>query len=1025
MESGMDPSSPQYDDPVSDGGISVDEDEDVKQELHTSPHSPLGGPIGATGQNGIKIKGHQQKRRRVTRACDECRRKKIKCDGTQPCTHCTVYSYDCTYDQPSNRRRNPAPQYVENLEHRVHRAETLLHILIPNLDLNDPGIDAAVQQGWIPGAPGRGNPTAATKPEPAARGQRPDALEKTQNKSDTNLESMVRAVAQLDMDERGHWDYHGHSSGLSFVRRMREQLGDLMGPDTKATPFVMTRPMSQVLESPKSNGTSPSGDMSPAGATDLPPQEYAREVCRAAVDDASVLLRVVHQPTFWKSFDDLYSKGPEHYTNEDNKFLPLFHTVMALGHLFCKDEKTNQDQHYENGIQQGFAHFKCARQMMDIADCRDLTSIQAVMFMILFLQSSAKLSQCYAYVGVALRSALRMGLHRTYAGNWNPVEAETRKRVFWIVRKMDIYVGAMLGLPQTLSDEDIDQDFPLEVDDEYITEEGILPMPEGTVSLMTAFNAHTRLVQLISKIVRKVYPIKTSQSLPDKSYSVPFSVIREIEGELEQWKTALPAILSPCPAPPRYTRIQQLLRLSYAHAQVMLYKPFLHYVAMHKRASPVDQRAYACAASYVNVSRNIIHIVTQMKQKGLLNGAFWFIMYTSFFAILSLVYFAAENPDNATTQAVMKDALEGRRVLASLARRSMAADRCTATLNGVFQRLPDWMQEGQQNPNLSKKRHLEQSPAPLKQRAEPRASHSHQDVSVVGSSGGPPVGHSQAKRASTFPKHSGSKVHAISKSTSSANLEAPWPQGSGAPSLGPKTSATDGGGFDANAFGQWDDSPGMSASSGSSMSNSMQQYTMPQTFANPALPDLSAMMFPTADEPLGYPNQPLTTFENNQLFAAKSNNNNVFAFGNGNGTGMDMDTSGATTNPMIPRPVSGGREDNIEAQYFALPPYIEQRQQQQQQQQRAHAMAGGGFAGLPFTNGGQVMGNARMAAHQQQQQQMASQLNGGVEGQEGNGNEWMQDGMLGGYGGNININIQDLFGGAEWNPMVMGHGFGN
>ena len=55
-----------------------------------------------------------QKRRRVTRACDECRKKvganalvpsstivktdsvapqKIRCDGKQPCTHCTVYSY--------------------------------------------------------------------------------------------------------------------------------------------------------------------------------------------------------------------------------------------------------------------------------------------------------------------------------------------------------------------------------------------------------------------------------------------------------------------------------------------------------------------------------------------------------------------------------------------------------------------------------------------------------------------------------------------------------------------------------------------------------------------------------------------------------------------------------------------------------------------------------------------------------------------------------------------------------------------
>ena len=43
------------------------------------------------------VDGHQQaplqKRRRVGRACDECRRKKIKCDGKQPCTHCTVYSY--------------------------------------------------------------------------------------------------------------------------------------------------------------------------------------------------------------------------------------------------------------------------------------------------------------------------------------------------------------------------------------------------------------------------------------------------------------------------------------------------------------------------------------------------------------------------------------------------------------------------------------------------------------------------------------------------------------------------------------------------------------------------------------------------------------------------------------------------------------------------------------------------------------------------------------------------------------------
>ena len=212
-----------------------------------------------------------------------------------------------------------------------------------------------------------------------------------------------------------------------------------------------------------------------------------------------------------------------------------------------------------------FKYFKASRQLLDIADCRDLTSIQAVIYMILFLQSSAKLSQCYAYVGVALRSALRMGLHRShrsFARTFNPIEVETRKRVFWTIRKMDIYIGAMLGLPQTLSDEDIDQDMPVEVDDEYITETGILPMPEGTTALTVAFNAHLKLVQLLTKIVRNVYPIraKDAQSTQDKSYTVSFSVIRDIEKDLEEWKSNLPAGLDPCKdGTPRLTRLASFL----------------------------------------------------------------------------------------------------------------------------------------------------------------------------------------------------------------------------------------------------------------------------------------------------------------------------------------------------------------------------------------------------------------------------------------------------------------------------------
>ncbi len=120
--------------------------------------------------------------------------------------------------------------------------------------------------------------------------------------------------------------------------------------------------------------------------------------------------------------------------------------------------------------------------------------------------------------------------------------------------------------------------------------------------------------------------------------------------------------------------------MAYAHIQMILYRPFLHYISQKVQAKSIDKRYYACAAACVSVSRNIIHIASEMKRRGLLNGSYWFYMYTTFFAVLSLVFFVIENPSSTTAKEILRDANEGRDTLASLAKRSMAADRCTQTL---------------------------------------------------------------------------------------------------------------------------------------------------------------------------------------------------------------------------------------------------------------------------------------------------------------------------------------------------------
>jgi hypothetical protein len=226
--------------------------------------------------------------------------------------------------------------------------------------------------------------------------------------------------------------------------------------------------------------------------------------------------------------------------------------------------------------------------------------------MIQFLQSSAKLSTCYAYIGVALRSALRMGLHRSFNMNFTAIESETRKRLFWVIRRMDTYVGAMLGLPRFLEDEDIDQEYPVEVDDEFITETEILPMPEGSISVMAAFNAHNRIVEVLSKICKYVYPIKGTQSGGKNSvtYSVSYSKIRELEQDLARWLDELPVALKPGGDAPH-------IIIRYVDFKTRLDPTNSHTEYSNSSAWPLDTPSSCCTALFCTMCRSLTKTAPQ------------------------------------------------------------------------------------------------------------------------------------------------------------------------------------------------------------------------------------------------------------------------------------------------------------------------------------------------------------------------------------------------------------------------------
>jgi hypothetical protein len=231
------------------------------------------------------------------------------------------------------------------LENRLHRAETLLRTVLPNVDLNDPNLDAAIlQRQQLSQSASPANPVDASQ----------NKLEK-----DAQLRSMIASTGQLDLDECGHWDFHGGSSGTVFVRRMREQFGGLLGGD-KSYPILPRIPrraaMPPTFDSPRSSVESPMDGALP-NTVDLPSRETAKILCINSLNCACSLLRFVHQPTFYEMFDRIYDVPAESFGDEENRFLPLLYAVLALGCMFDSDLATEISGHsgdtYRAKIDQG------------------------------------------------------------------------------------------------------------------------------------------------------------------------------------------------------------------------------------------------------------------------------------------------------------------------------------------------------------------------------------------------------------------------------------------------------------------------------------------------------------------------------------------------------------------------------------------------------------------------------------------------------------------------------------------------
>lgn len=292
------------------------------------------------------------------------------------------------------------------------------------------------------------------------------------------------------------------------------------------------------------------------GSYDLPPKHLADSLLDAYFARVHRLYPFVHEQTFRLDYERIYLRqDPESLAESRPVSIALLYMVFAHGAEFCKSLSETEAV----GMAADFVDKAKRIVFAQMFRQESLELVQSLLLMCQYLQSTLELNQCWSLVGLMTRTAISLGLHFNppASESLTTIEREVRKRVWFGCFMIDRTLSMKLGRPPSiLSATAFDVDLPLNVDDQYISQDLIAPrQPDYRPSLMMFFNHTIQQGRLIEKVLHELYrPSNHSAKDPDKSPSQQSSTNSHVigqtvmlDGEVLSWWNNAPAHLKEKP----------------------------------------------------------------------------------------------------------------------------------------------------------------------------------------------------------------------------------------------------------------------------------------------------------------------------------------------------------------------------------------------------------------------------------------------------------------------------------------------
>ncbi|KAL1630073.1 hypothetical protein SLS54_000933 [Diplodia seriata] len=490
---------------------------------------------------------------RTGQACDRCKVRKIRCDGRPGgCSPCVQNNTECkTTDRITGRATTRG--HTEQLEYENNQLKGAVYAL--QQQLKEIGVEPRLPSGSQP------PPSFTPSPLPTQTSSWPNGLANDSQTwgstppapsaaslSGSTYPHMADTNGSMRDGEAAHFrgpnlptfraglhgdNYLGVSSANSVLSPIKGTSLSFFGMEIDLNDFVpddvedLSNPVSYqhflavALNAP--GCPRPKKEELPASYSEC--ATYATWYFRGLHPYAPVL----YKPHFM----DLLSRV---YSDPGYQMTPAEEVQVQMVLAFIKYQFSARNGNAES-LKQAHAHYRYALSFFyTLVNSHTIADVQALVMICLHLRNFPKPSATWLMSSMTFMISVELGLHRS-AKAWtdlgpkrDPVEIETRKRVFWVLHGLYVALCGRLGRPMPLRMEDIDVEFPEPIHD-------YLPS-ETNLSEFRKCSFHVGLqVIRITTIHSEMYSTIHAVRQNPEFY---ITHLRRLEDEHRKWREQIP-----------------------------------------------------------------------------------------------------------------------------------------------------------------------------------------------------------------------------------------------------------------------------------------------------------------------------------------------------------------------------------------------------------------------------------------------------------------------------------------------------